>query len=410
MKTEAMQTLYQYIAVGKDEEVIKGRLMATSEEAAVELLGFDGFKVINVKEITPTFSFGSLESRFSQVKPGDVVLLYRQLALLLESGINIITALDMLREQLSSKILKNVLFQVIADLRSGNQLSNALAKHPKIFSPIYCRSLSVGEQAGGLEQILRQIADYMEKETATAKRTKGALTYPIITLVMTVLVVGLMVTFVLPAFSSLYSSLGAKLPTLTKVMLGASDVMRAYGLYALFVLGAIGAAGYFYTRTPAGKFKFDGIMLRLPMLGYVNQLNQLARVCQSVAMLYKAGLPLSEIMTLVIEGTDNLVIADALKKVQQDMLKGEGLSQPMRHHSVFLPMMVQMVKVGEETGNLDINLAAVARSYETEAEDRTRTIIGLIPPVTTLLIGGVVGLLALSLVSAMYSIYGQMGG
>jgi type IV pilus assembly protein PilC len=247
----------------------------------------------------------------------------------------------------------------------------------------------------------------MEKEMATSKRTKGALTYPVIALVMTVIVVGLMVTFVLPAFSSLYSSLGAKLPLLTRIMLDGSAMMRAYALYAVFVLAAISAAGYLYVRTPAGRFKFDRIMLRIPMLGYVNQLNELARVCQSVAMLYKAGLPLSEIMTLVIEGTNNRVIADALQKVHQDMLKGEGLSQPMRHHGVFLPMMVQMVKVGEETGNLDINLSAVARSYETEAEDRTRTLIGLIPPITTLLIGAVVGLIALSLVSAMYSIYGQ---
>lgn len=403
-----VQKTYQYIAYGKNQEVIRGKLLATSEDAVVEQLGYDGFKVINVKQINPFLSLGRLGLGSSKVKTSEIILLYRQLALLLESGINMVAALDMLRQQVSSRILKDVLSEVITELRAGNQLSAALARRPKIFAPIYCRSLSVGEQMGGLEIILRQIADYMEKESVSAKRTKSALMYPIIALIMTVAVVGLMVMFVLPSFAGLYSSMGAELPLLTRLLLTMSDKLRSNGIYLLIILLMAGGAGYAYIRTPAGRYKIDRLLLRLPLLGHVNHLNELARCCKSISLLYRAGLPLTDIMTLVIEGTNNRIIAEALTGVQQDMLKGEGLSQPMMKNAIFLPMMVQMVKVGEETGNLDVNLAAVVQSYETEAEDRTRSLIELIQPVSTLFIGLVVGVIALSLVSAMYSMYGQI--
>jgi type IV pilus assembly protein PilC len=402
-----VQALYQYIAYDKNQEAVRGKLLATSEEAVIELLGFEGFQVTNVKQLAPAISLRWLKSQFSQVKTGDIILLYRQLALLLESGINIITALDLLKAQITNRTLKEVLTAVITDLRAGNQLSAALSKYPKIFAPIYCRSLSVGEQAGGLELILRQIAEYMEKDSVAAKRTKSALTYPVIALVMTIAVVALMVTFVLPAFTGLYSSLGADLPLLARLMLSGATMLQHYGIFLLLALIIAAALGYIYIRTPQGRYKFDGWLLRLPLLGHVNHLNELARCCKSIALLYRAGLPLTEIMTMVIEGTNNRVVAEALVGVQQAMLQGEGLSQPMAKNEVFLSMMVQMVKVGEETGNLDINLAAVAQSYETDADDRTRSLISLIQPVTTIIIGFIVGLIALSLVSAMYSVYSQ---
>jgi type IV pilus assembly protein PilC len=148
-------------------------------------------------------------------------------------------------------------------------------------------------------------------------------------------------------------------------------------------------------------------MLRTPLIGRVKHLNELARCCRSISLLFIAGLPLTEIMPLVIQGAGNRVMSEALYNVQMDMLKGEGLSRPMAKNSIFLPMMVQMVKVGEETGNLDSSLHAVAQNYESEAEDKTKNLIGMIQPVMTLVIAGIVGVIALSMVSAMYSIYGQ---
>jgi len=398
---------YKYIAYNENGEMVKGKLEAANEETATNLLSYAGYRTINLKQSVPFLSSDWLSSQLYRVKPTEVTLLYRQLALLLESGINIVTALELLHGQTANRAMKKVLNEVIAELRRGNQLSVSLAKHPEIFSTICCRSLSIGEQTGGLETMLRQMADHLEKEAAATKSVKGALTYPIIAGVITLIVIGVMVTFVLPAFSDLYGSLGAELPAMTRFILDGSNTLRENALYIMLVIGIVGITIFAYARTPDGRFKFDKLAIRLPLIGRVNQLNALSRCCRSISLLSRAGLPLTEIMPLVIQGTGNRVINKALVDVQQDMLRGEGLAQPMAKSPFFLPMMVQMVKVGEETGNLDTTLLSVAQSYETEAEDATSSLIGMIQPAMTLIIALIVGVLAMSLVSAMYSVYGQ---
>ena len=396
------------MACNETGEVVKGRLSATSEEAATELLGYAGYQAISLKSLAQFSALNKLLRRLFRIKPAEIILFNRQLALLLESGLNITTSLELLQGHTSSRILTRVLGEVISDVRSGNQLSVALAKHPEIFSPIHCRSLSVGEQTGDLETILRQIADYIEKEVMAAKDIKNALMYPVIASVVAIAVIGLMVTFVLPAFSNLYTSLGADLPLLTKIVMDAAVMLQSYGIYLLLAIFVAAGLTLTYTKTPDGKYKVDKLALGLPLVGRINHLNELARCCRSLSLLFQAGLPLTEIMPLVIQGSGNRVMARALADVQQGMLKGEGLSQPMAKSEYFPPMMVQMVKVGEETGRLDVTLSAVAQSYDSEATDRTQSLIGFIQPAMTLMIAGVIGLIALSLVSAMYSIYGQV--
>ena len=399
--------VYQYVACNEAGEIVKGKLTAASEEAITNLLSYAGFRLINLKPYVPFFSMGHLSSQLFRVKPAEVILLYRQLALLLESGINIVTALELLQDQVANRTLKKVLDNVVSDLRAGNQLSVAMSKHPDVFSQLACRSLSIGEQTGGLEVMLRQISDYMEKSIIASKSIKSAMTYPIIASIVTVIVVGILVGFVLPAFSDLYGSLGAELPALTRMMLDLSTLFRNNILYILIALLVVVGIALIYIKTPEGKYKISMLVLRMPLLGRIRHLNELARCCRSVSLLYRAGLPLTDIMPLVIDGSDNVVMSQALHEVQQGMLKGEGLAQPMARDPIFLPMMVQMVKVGEETGSLDVSLMAVAQNYEAEAEDKTKSLIALIPSVMTLIIASVVGVIALSMVSAMYSIYGQ---
>ena len=372
-------------------------------------MDYVGYRVVNLKKYVPFISLEKIRLRFSQTKTTEVILFYRQLALLLESGIDIITSLELLRGQVANRTMVKVLGEVIAEVRGGNQLSAAMEKHPKVFSTICRRSLRVGEQTGGLEVILRQIADYIEKELIANKGIKNALTYPVIAAVATIGVIGILIGFVLPAFGDLYGSLGAELPVMTRLLLGVSGSLQSYGLYLFLGVLAVAVAVVIYLRTPRGKYKWAKLALTLPMVGRINHLKELARCCRSISLLFRAGLPLTEIMSLVIDGVNNMVMVRALTDVQQDMLKGEGLSQPMTKNPLFLPMMVQMVKVGEETGSLDTTLMAVAQSYETEAQDKTDSLIRLIQPTMTLVIGGVIGLIALSMLSAMYSIYGQLG-
>jgi type IV pilus assembly protein PilC len=399
--------IYQYIACSESGEIVKGKLTATSEDVIAEMLGYAGYRLINLRPYVPFLSLGKLVSQFFPVKPNDIILFFRQLALLLESGINIVTALDLLRDQMANRTLKKVVEDIIADIRSGNQLSTAMGRHPDVFNQMACRTLAIGEQTGGLETMLKQVADYMEKEMATRRGIKGALMYPIIAGVVTVIVVGILMFFVLPAFANLYGSLGAKLPTLTRLMMDASVLLRKHALNIMLGLLVVVGVGMIYLRTPDGKYRMDLLTLRLPQLGRVKHLNELSRCCRSISLLFRAGLPLTEIMPLVIQGASNRVMARSLYNVQADMLKGEGLSRPMSRDKIFLPMMVQMVKVGEETGNLDSSLLAVAENYESEAQEKTKNLIGMIQPVMTIIIAGIVGVIALSMVSAMYSIYGQ---
>jgi type IV pilus assembly protein PilC len=399
--------IFQYIACSEAGEIVKGKINANGEEAITQMLSYAGYRLINLRPYVPFLSMGNLTSQLFPIKPNDIILFYRQLALLLESGISIVTALELLQEQITKHALKKVITDIVADIRGGRQLSAAMSKHPDIFSAMNCRTLSIGEQTGSLEVMLRQVADYMEKEVATRKGIRGALLYPAIAGVVTIIVVGILMFFVLPAFSNLYSSLGAQLPALTRAIMTLSEILRAHALHILLGFAIVIGGVIIYSRTADGKYRIDVLMLKMPQLGKVNLLNELSRCCRSISLLFAAGLPLTEIMPLVIQGASNRVVAQALYGVQADMLKGEGLARPMAKNPIFLPMMVQMVKVGEETGSLDNTLNAVAQNFESEAADKTKTLIGMIPPVMTIIIAGFVGLIALSMVSAMYSIYGQ---
>jgi type IV pilus assembly protein PilC len=382
-------------------------LNATSEEAVNDIMSYAGYRLINLKPYVPFLSVERLKQSMFKIKPMEIVLLFRQLALLLESGVNIITSLELLQEQVTNPNLKRAMLDIVKDLRNGNQLSVAMSKHPEVFTPLACRTLAIGEQTGGLETMLRQVSDYMEKDITSSKSIKGALTYPIIASIVTVIVVAILVGFVLPAFSELYESLDVELPMITRLMMDFSEWIKANGMYILAgILILIGGTAI-YIKTPEGSYAFDKFLLKVPLLGRVKHLNELSRCCRSISILFTAGLPLTEIMSLVTQGTNSKVMAQSLSDVHQDMLKGEGLSAPMSKNPFFLPLIVRMVKVGEETGNLDTSLMAIAQNYETEAEDKTKSLIALIQPVMTLIIAGVIGLIALSMVSAMFSIYGQ---
>ena len=400
---------YQYVGYTGDKKLVKGKVTASDEEKAVGQLNSMGYQVISIRALGSMGNLGkSLSFSFTaQVKPKEVIMFSRQLAILLESGIDIVTAMELFKTQASNKIFKGIIAEIIADLRGGTSFSDALAKYPKVFPTIYCRTIAAGEQSGNLDMVLKRMADYLEKSALAEKKVKSALTYPIIVLVASVVVVAILVLFVLPTFTSLYSQLGAKLPTMTKLLLDVASWGTKYGLIVLGLMIAIIVGTFIYIKTPAGKVNWDTLMLRLPVVGPIVQLNELARCCRTISMLIKVGLPLPDIMTMCIESAGNRVVSKALKEVKQEMLAGEGLGHPMAKRHIFLPLMVQMVNVGEKTGNLGSTLSTVADSFEMDADDKTSAAIGLIQPALTIGIAVVVGFIAVAMLSTMYGIYGQ---
>jgi len=399
---------FQYIAYTAERKLVKGKLSATDEEAAASLLNYGGYQLVSLKMMTPFFNMGSVVSRFSRIKSREIIMFSRQLALLLESGTDIVTALELLQSQATNRSLRSIVGQVASDIRGGTSLSTALSKHPRAFPEIYHRTIAAGEQGGNLEVVLRQMADYVERSLLTAKKIKGALSYPVMLGVIALVVVAVMITFVMPTFIDLYGAFDVELPMATQILLDVSGWLIQYGLFLILALVAVIIMGYLYIRTPAGKYQWDKLMLTLPVVGRINVLSELGRCCRTMSLLFKVGLPLPEIMSLVIHGSSNKAMVAALTEVQQELIRGQGLSKPMGNNKLFLPLMVQMVGVGEETGNLDNTLTTVAQSYEVEADDRTSSAVGLIQPAMIIGIAVVIGFIAVSLLSAMYSIYGQI--
>ncbi len=399
---------YQYVARTEDNRIVRGKLSAPTEGAAVDALAYGGLSVLSLKQKAPFLRTGKLGMSLTpEVKPMEIIMFSRQMALLLESGTDVVTTLELLSAQAENKALRRILDRVVTDVRSGVPLSEALSHHKRIFPPLYHRLISVGERTGTLETVLRRAADYMERTYVTRKNVKNAMTYPIVVILVAIAVIGIMVTYVLPSFSGLYEAFDAELPLPTRMLLGFTDWTQQYGMYVVIGFAIAIAAVFIYTRTPAGSMQWARFMLTMPRVGRINLLNELSRCCRSLSLLYGSGLPLPEAMTLISQGTSNKAMRRAYVDVQQAMIAGAGLSGPMRRNDLFLPLMVQMTAVGEETGNLDQTLTTVAESYEADSDEKTKAMIAMLTPTLTIIIGGIVGFIAIAMLAAMYSIFGQ---
>jgi type IV pilus assembly protein PilC len=400
---------YNYLGYTEDRQIVKGRISASNERAAADMLTNIGYRLVSLKPITafvPNVG-GFLQAK---VKPAEMVTFSRQLALLLGSGVGIIQALELLSSQTTDKTLKRVLIEVVNDLRGGKGLSKALAQHPNVFSTLYCKLMSVGEQTGSLEAVLKSLADYTERQAASMAKIKQAMMYPAVVFCLAIAVAAIMLTVLLPPLTDMFSKLGGTLPLPTRILLASMGFLKSYGVYLLVVIIALIIVGFLYTRTPNGRYFRDRLILRLPIIGRLSLVNELARACRSLSLLFRAGLPLPEVMALTAQATGNRVVARALGEVEHDMLRGQGLAKPMSKRKVFLPLMVEMTKVGEETGNLDDSLIIVAENYEIEADRRTQTVIGMIEPAMTIAMGLGVGFLALSVFMPIYGALSLVGG
>jgi len=400
---------YNYIGYTRNNRIVKGRLSASSERVAQDMLDRFGYRVLSIKPITPFLpSTGTLFQ--AKVKPTELVTFSKQLALLVESGVGLVQGLELLQTQTGDKQLKKVLFEVVSDIRGGSSLSAAMARHPNVFSTIYHRMVGVGEQTGSLEGVLRSLADFIERQNAVKNKIKAALTYPTIVVCVGVVILIMVVTFVLPPMVSLVTKLGGELPITTKILMALTDYAQKYMIHTVAVLLGLVLTVFLLVRTPTGKYYWDSLMLKLPLIGRVSILGELARDCRNIALLFKAGLPLPEIMTLTAQASNNRVVARAIGNVEGEMLRGDGLAGPMSKRPVFLPLMVEMARVGEETGGLDTTLTTVAETFELEADRRIQALLALMEPALTIIMGIGVAFVALSLFLPLYGSLSLIGG
>ena len=400
---------YQFKAYTLDKRVVQGTIDAASESTAEEALYRAGYqRVLSLKQMRPGLSLERLLPTLFRVKTQDVIDFSRQLATLIESGITILTALQLLEEQAFRPVFSKVIAGLVSELRGGSSLSQALSKYPEAFSYTYCQVVKAGEQAGNLEVGLRQIAGYMERQVATAKRIRSALAYPMVVLFMAIGVFVLLITVALPPLVGLFNALGTELPWMTRSLIAISNFLTNYKFYLLGGVAIVAISIIGYLRLPAGKLTMDRLWLKLPLIGPINIQRNVGHFCRTASMLLKAGLLLPQTMSIVIQTVGNRIIRQTLKEVREKLVQGQGLSQPMAAIDLFPRLMVEMVSVGEKTGNLDSTLATLGDYYEQRVDQRVNTLISMIGPALTVGVGLIVAFIALSIITPLYSILGSM--
>lgn len=400
---------FRYQALDQLNRSVKGMVHASSEVAAHSLLASRGYKSVALRPAASPFSLeGIFPSQF-RVKSIEVARFSRQLATLLDAGISLLPALQLMAQQRTqSPQFRRIMMQMSSSLSTGMSFSYAMSQHDQVFGEIYLKTIGVGERTGQLQLVLRDQADYIERQLAFNKRISGALTYPAIVSVAGLAVVILLVTFVMPRMASMLASFGTTLPLPTRILLGLSDFFAAYKLFLLAGVVVIVVFLLVALRNPAGRRVKERILLKLPVIGAPAYMTELARITRTMAMMIKAGLPLQEVVEILPRTCTNSLFREALEQVRTGLLLGQGLSYPMAAQPIFPPLMIQMVRIGEDTNNLDSSLKTLADFYETSAQDLVQAMVALITPLSTVVLACLVGFVALAVIMPMYSVAGTM--
>lgn len=401
---------YRYTASTRQGNLVKGNIKATSEIAAERLIIAKGYIPEHVEIAPSMFNLEEAFPTFFQLKARDIIVFSRQLATLLRSGISLLPSLEILQGQVaSSRAFKSVLASVVNDIRSGGSFSQAVKKNPKAFSEIYCRAIAVGEETGNLDTTLNQMADFMEKHQAMSQRVKKALAYPMIVTGVGIVVVIMLITVVMPQLMGMFTAMNVELPLPTRILIGITEAFQNYTLYIVIGGALLLAVVLWMTKRPAGKRVLDRLRLNTPIIGPPALMSELGRFARTLSVMIGAGLKLQETMELLPQATTNMLFRDSLQRVNERLLLGEGLAEPMSRISLFPPLLVQMVAVGEESNTLEFTMGVVADFYETAAEEKTAAMVGMIGPVSTIGIALLVGFIAISVLMPMYTLTGAFG-
>jgi type IV pilus assembly protein PilC len=405
---------YSYTAVNKEGKTTTGTTDAKSKEAVTSLLTREGFRPLLIKETKVGQKNGGILGSFGgKVKPKDLVIFTRQLSTMVNAGVPLIRSLNTLQSQTESKKLKQVLQGISKEVEGGISLADALEKYPAVFSSIYVNMVRAGEAGGILDDILKKLALQQEKDSSIRAKVKSASTYPIILLVITAgAFMGLTVA-VIPKIGKMLKDLGgedAKLPPQTQAMLAISDFMRHQ--YILIIVIFVGTVVFlrWYTKTPKGRYQKDFILLRTPVLKIVITKVAIARFTRIFASLMAAGVSVLEAIEVTAKAIGNTVIEEELMHAAKDVRNGKQLSEPISQSKYFPPIVSQMLAVGEETGQTETILVKVADFYEEEVDALIDGLASIIEPVMIVIMGGMVGLIAASVIGPISSLSQNIKG
>jgi len=385
----------------------KGEVEAESKQAVAEQLKERGLVVVDIAA-----KYRSKELNvdlFARVKPKDLSVASRQLATMVTSGMSIMRALQVLETQTASKLLKGAIAGVRSDVEAGLLLSDAMARHPKVFGPLYVSMVRAGETGGVLEECLMRVADQLEKDAALRRQVRAAMVYPAIVITFAVVVLLALVAFLIPVFVGVFKQFPGKLPALTQFMVNFSHLVT-HQWYLLIAGLAISIGGFIAVkRNQRGRDAWDAFKLRIPMkIGEVVQKVAIARWSRTLSALTSAGVPIMQAIEITGKTAGNAVIERSMGDVITSVKSGGTIAAPLRECSAFPPMVAQMVGVGEETGALDSMLAKIADFYDSEVEAAVKALTSIMEPVMIIFVGGIVGVIVISMYLPLFSIYNSI--
>ena len=395
---------YRYVAYDSAGRRLTRAVAAQSDEHVKRMLWDQGLHVVDIHTRLPRPTLEELFPSVLRVSRNEVILFTRQLATFVRVGMPIVEGLRVLRDQASSTLMKRALTEMIADLGTGSALSAAMARFPRIFPALYVDMIRSAEVSGNLDEVLRQLAAYMARDEGAKRKVRSAMIYPAIVVGLALVVMSVLIAFVLPAFAQLFGEFQASMPLPTRILFSAGTFCREHVLQIFVVLAIVVTATLVYASTQRGRDMLDTLLLRLPMLGVIVRYAVIERYLRTLATLARAGVPITKMLDTAITAVSNAEYRIGLASVKEAMLSGDGFAVPLERTGLFPRLVIQMVRVGEETGSLDANLEEAAEHYAEEVDYRLKRMIAVIEPALVIAVGVMVGFIAVSVIAPMYAL------
>ncbi|MCP2518944.1 type II secretion system F family protein [Candidatus Aminicenantes bacterium AC-708-M15] len=387
-------------------EIITGERTAASPEELTLMLRREQISVLDIKRKREGLKIPLLKRE--KVRTRELAIYTRQLSVLIDADLPLIQGLDILAEQQKNKFFRRVITEIRSDVEAGSTLHEAKRKHPKVFDDLYCNMVASGEVAGNLDEILRRLAEYIERIARIKSRVKSALAYPITVLCGAVIIVTVILWKVIPVFAQLFEELGATLPLPTIIVIGLSKFISRYLIFVVIGFAILVYLFRRYYKTYRGRRVVDRNLLRILIFGDLLRKSAIARFSRTLSTLVSSGVPMLDSLEITSKTTGNAIIEDSVMHARQRVSEGKTLADSLNETKQFPPMVIQMISVGEHTGTLDSMLSKIADFYEEEVEVTISALMAMMEPVLILVLGGIIGFIIVSMYMPIFSLLQQL--
>jgi len=399
--------VYEYIAFDQKGKSLKGIIDADNSVAARQKLRVSGIFPVEVKETSsrpkdPTTAPVTVTTLFKRVQSGELSATTRQLSILLGAGVTLVASLEALISQITNPLLKKIMAQIKESVNEGNSLAFSLSQHPKVFSEVYINMVRAGEASGSLDLVLDRLAEFSENQQALRGRVRAALAYPVFMFVIGTLILFFLITFIVPNITKIFSDMHQTLPLPTMMLIGASQFLKSFWWLVLMILAGVIILAKQFKKTPRGNYIWDEIKIRAPILGPINIKMAMARFGRTLGSLLQSGVPLLSSLQIVRNIVNNAIIADVIDKAMDEIESGKSLANPLGQSRWIPPVVIQMIAVGEQSGELESMLNKIADIYEGEVESQIMAMTSMLEPVMILIMGVFVGFIVISILLPIF--------